>query len=56
MAYNSESDTRNTSNGMTPNKAIRRPTNPPVKSIVGDYMKSSSSKERVNVSMDKTSD
>lgn len=34
--YNQVPDKRNTSTGMTPNKAIRRPTNPPVKKPVGN--------------------
>lgn len=35
MVYSSVTDKRDTSKGMTPNKAIRRPTNPPVKPILG---------------------
>lgn len=35
MAYIQKSDKRNTSAGMTPNKSIRRPTNPPVKKPSG---------------------
>lgn len=31
--YTPKSDTRDTDNGMTPNKAIKRPSNPPVKKI-----------------------
>lgn len=31
MEYKSKPDKRNTSNGMIPNKAIRRPSNPPTK-------------------------
>lgn len=31
MAYTPKPDKRNTSGGMTPNKAIKRPSNPPVK-------------------------
>lgn len=34
--YTQVADKRNTSAGMTPNKAIRRPTNPPVKKPIGN--------------------
>lgn len=33
--YTQVTDKRNTSAGMTPNKAIKRPTNPPVKKNLG---------------------
>lgn len=33
MVYMSKTDKRNTSSGMTPNKSIRRPTNPAPKKI-----------------------
>lgn len=35
MAYTPKPDKRNTSNGTTPNKAIKRPSNPPVKKPIG---------------------
>lgn len=36
MAYTQKPDKRNTSNGMTPTKAIKRPTNPPAKKPIGN--------------------
>lgn len=35
MVYISKPDKRNTSNGMVPWKAIKRPSNPPVKKPMG---------------------
>lgn len=35
MGYTPKPDDRDTSNGMTPAKSISRPTNPPVKPILG---------------------
>lgn len=37
--YNQKPDNRSTSNGMTPAKAISRPSNPPVKPNIGNYNK-----------------
>lgn len=42
--YKDVPDKRNTSNGMTPAKSISRPSNPPVKPIIGNYNKPQSMK------------
>lgn len=34
MSFTKRPDKRDTLSGMTPNKAIKRPTNPPVKRII----------------------
>ncbi len=34
MAFKPKPDQRDTSKGITPNKSIKRPTNPPVKKIM----------------------
>lgn len=33
--YKSKPDTRNTGKGITPNKAIKRPSNPPIRKTQG---------------------